>query len=151
VPYSETFLKNAAGKIRRSKPCRYSKEYSETIYTANENGALPRDVIEISTLAGGKGGSERFFYCKTCNKFCSPKEKTTHLSHKIIQHPTQKPLELTEKLIKAAKPKGEFNVLIPFSGSGSECVVCKKMRGNYTAFEINKDYVKLANEWLKTK
>jgi site-specific DNA-methyltransferase (adenine-specific) len=146
VPYSDTFLKNAAGRVRRSKMCRYSKGYSETIYAANKNGALPRDVIEISSLAGGKGGSERFFYCKTCKKFCLPKEKTQHASHDIIQHPTQKPLELTEKLLKASKPQGIFNVLIPFAGSGSECIVCKKMNANYIAFEINRDYIKLANE-----
>jgi hypothetical protein len=29
--------------------------------------------------------------------------------------------------------------------------VCKKMNANYIAFEINRDYIKLANEWIKTK
>jgi DNA modification methylase len=69
-----------------------------------------------------------------------------HYDHDIIIHPTQKPMELTEKLLKASKPKNKFNVLIPFAGSGSECIVVRKMGGNYISFEINPNFLKLANE-----
>ena len=67
-PYSETFLKNSAGKVRKSKPCRFSKGESTTIYNAHSNGALPRDVIKIPALAGGAGRRERHFLCRNCNK-----------------------------------------------------------------------------------
>ena len=150
TPYTENFLKNSAGKNRTSTTCRYNKNPNYiSQYKAHKNGALPRDVIEVSTLAGGKGTQERFFYCKTCQKLCFPKERQNHLEHQTIFHPTQKPLELTEKLILASKPKGLFNVLIPFAGSGSECKVVKKLKGHYIGFEINSDYLLLANEWIK--
>ena len=150
TPYSESFLKNSVGKNRSSTSCRYNKDPNYVSqYKAHENGALPRDVIEISTLAGGKGTQERFFYCKTCQKLCFPKERQNHLDHETIFHPTQKPLELSEKLILASKPNDTFNVLIPFAGSGSECKVVKKLKGNYIGFEINPDYLLLANEWIK--
>ena len=68
--------------------------------------------------------------------------------HQILKHPTQKPLELTKRLIKSAAPKGDAVVLVPFVGSGSECVVAKKLGKSYIGFEINPDYVHLAREWL---
>ena len=43
--YTQTFLKNAAGKVRKSTVGRFSNGEKETIYTAHSGGALPRDVI----------------------------------------------------------------------------------------------------------
>lgn len=125
-PYTKAFLKNAAGKVRKSTKGRFSKGDKETVYTAHTNGALPRDVIKISALAGGAGKKER------------------------VNHPTQKPLELCEKLIKASMNKeGDTLVVIPFAGSGSECVAAKKLGVNFIGYEINKEYVDLCNERLK--
>lgn len=125
-PYTKGFLKNAAGKKRKATKGRFSKGDKETVYKAHANGALPRDVIKISALAGGAGKKER------------------------VNHPTQKPLELCEKLIKASMNKeGETLVVVPFAGSGSECVAAKKLGVNFIGYEINKEYVDLCNERLK--
>jgi len=124
-PYTDTYLKNAVGKTRRATKGRFSDGEKETTYTAHENGALPRDVIKISALAGGAGKKER------------------------VDHPTQKPLELCEKLIKASKNKeGETLLVVPFAGSGSECCAAKKHNINFIGFEINDEYVNLCNERL---
>jgi site-specific DNA-methyltransferase (adenine-specific) len=148
-PYTEGFLKGSAGRIRpKSKSARFGGN-KETVYNANENGALPRDVISISTLAGGLALKERIMYCKTCECIVSPKKRAEHETHNLIIHPTQKPMELTDKIIKSCRPKDVFNVLIPFCGSGSECVVTLQGKGTYTAFEINKDYTLLAEENIK--
>ena len=144
--YTETFLKNAAGKVRKSKECRYSKGNSLTIYKANEKGALPRDVIKVPALAGGAGHSERVIYCKSCHKIVIGKEKEKHNACNIVKHPTQKPFQLTEKIIRGSLPK---KLLVPFAGSGSECVVAQKLGIDFYASEINKDFVLLCNEWLK--
>lgn len=123
-PYTDTFLKNAAGKVRKATKGRFSNGEKETVYTAHENGALPRDVIKVSALAGGAGKKER------------------------VDHPTQKPLELCEKLIKASK-NGEYTMLVvPFAGSGSECVAAKRQGIDFIGYEINGEYVKLCNERL---
>ncbi|MGZ9761995.1 DNA-methyltransferase [Mycoplasma sp. 394] len=146
VPYTENFIKNSAGKKRTSTKCRFNSDSNyQSYYTPHEKGALPKDVFEISTLAGGKALQERYFYCKTHNIFCNPKQRRSHDECDIIIHPTQKPMDLTRKLIMASRPKDcKFNVLIPFCGSGSECYVTKEMGGNYLSFEINPDYIKLA-------
>ncbi len=124
-PYTESFLKNSAGKKRTATAGRFSNGEKETIYTAHENGALPRDVIKIPTLAGGSGKKER------------------------VNHPTQKPLVLCEKLLKASLNKNSETLLVvPFVGSGSECVAAKSLKINYIGFEINADYIKTANDRL---
>jgi len=145
--YTESFIQNSAGKTRKGTKGRFGTK--ETTYTANEHGALPRDVIKIPSLAGGAGLKERCFYCDTCDRFCESTEKKEHINHNIIIHPTQKPLSLTEKLLKSSIPKNtKPNVLILFAGSGSECVMAKKLGCDFEAYEINSDYVKLGNSWL---
>jgi site-specific DNA-methyltransferase (adenine-specific) len=125
-PYTETFLKNAAGKTRKATKGRFSSGTETTTYQAHEKGALPRDVIKVPALAGGAGKKER------------------------VDHPTQKPLEICRKLILASqKPNGL--VVIPFAGSGSECVACDQLKMPFIAYEVNEDYVVLARERLANK
>jgi len=148
-PYTEAFVKNAAGKVRKSTKGRFSNGDKETVYNANENGALPRDVFKIPALAGGAGGSERWFYCEDCQDAFHPKQKKNHEEHTIFTHPTQKPFELTSKLFKSSVSKNNTpNVMVPFAGSGSELVVAKVLGYNFIGFELNPDFVKLGNAWL---
>ena len=54
-------------------------------------------------------------------------------------HPTQKPEKLYAKLILASSKVGDV-VLDPFMGSGTACVVAKKLGRNYVGVEINEEY-----------
>ncbi|MDO8592720.1 MAG: transcriptional repressor LexA [bacterium] len=147
-PYTEGFLNGAAGKVRRATIGRYSKGGQETVYKAHEGGALPRDVIKIPALAGGAGMNERWFICKTCGGgVFEPRKLKNHLDHEIIKHPTQKPLELCRKLIKSAMSKGGV-ILVPFVGTGAECAAAKELSQNYIGFEINPDYIKIAEKTI---
>ena len=53
------------------------------------------------------------------------------------------PEDLIETPIKAGCPEGGI-VLDPFMGSGTTCVVAKKLNRNYIGFELNPDYCKIA-------
>ena len=121
----------------------------ETIYQVNEKGALPRDVIKVPALAGGAGVKERYFYCQDCQRACSPSEKKEHKGHNIVKHPTQKPLELTRRLLMAAKPPEGGIVVVPFVGSGSELAVAKSLGMTGMGFEINETFIKIANKMLE--
>ena len=124
--YTEGFLNGAAGKERKATKGRFSKGDKKTTYTAHANGALPRDVIKIPALAGGAGMNER------------------------VDHPTQKPLALCDKLIHSCKQSAtDGYVLVPFAGSGSECLAAKNNGLPFVGIELNADYVKLINERLK--
>jgi site-specific DNA-methyltransferase (adenine-specific) len=147
-PYTETFLKNAAGKTRKGTAGRFGSD-KETVYTAHSGGALPRDMIECPALAGGAGLAERWFYCKTCDDAFPNPAKADHESHETIQHPTQKPSCITRKLLTAAKPPKDGLVVIPFIGSGAECVIAKQLGMSYYGFDINEDYIKLATKFLQ--
>ncbi len=147
-PYTEGFLNGAAGKVRRGTLGRFSRGGIETIYKAHEGGALPRDVIKIPALAGGAGMVERWFLCKTCNDVYEPRQLQKHAGHKIMKHPTQKPLEISKRLIASAMPRKNGVVLVPFVGTGSECVSAKTLGQSYVGFEINPDYVKIAEKFL---
>lgn len=81
------------------------------------------DVWKIPTLAG-----KRF-----------EDEKT--------DHPTQKPLALCRKIIKHFSNKGDL-ILVPFAGSGSECVAAKELGRSFIGFEINDEYVNIAKNRL---
>jgi DNA modification methylase len=48
-------------------------------------------------------------------------------------------------------PKGESVTLVPFVGSGSECVAAKELNSSYIGFELNPDYIRIAKKILNTK
>ena len=121
--YTEGFLNGAAGKERAATKGRFSKGDKTTTYAAHPNGALPRDVIKIPALAGGAGVKER------------------------VNHPTQKPLALCEKLLRSCKQDDGY-VLIPFAGSGSECVAAQHLGLPFVAMELNEEYIALIQERL---
>jgi len=147
-PYTESFLNNAAGKKRKNTKSRFGSK--ETVYVANEKGALPRDVIKVPALAGGAGANERWFYCYDCEDAFNPKEKTHHKEHNFFAHPTQKPYNITKTLLLSSIPKDrQPNVVIPFAGSGSETIVARDLNCNFVGYELNQDYVKLGNRWLE--
>jgi site-specific DNA-methyltransferase (adenine-specific) len=54
-------------------------------------------------------------------------------------HPTQKPLEIIERMVRASCP-ANGTVLDPFAGSGTTVAACLLNDRKYTAFEINEDY-----------
>ncbi len=142
-PYTKAFLKNAAGKVRKSTPGRFGN--TETVYNAHEGGALPRDVICCPALAGGAGLAERWFLCKTCDVVLPNKKKKEHETHELVIHPTQKPDCITRKLLSATKPKEGGMVVIPFVGSGAECIVAQDLGYSFFGFEINPDYARIAS------
>lgn len=54
-------------------------------------------------------------------------------------HPTQKPEKLIAKLILASSREGDV-VFDPFIGSGTSCVVAKKLGRHYCGIELNEEY-----------
>lgn len=63
-------------------------------------------------------------------------------------HPTQKPLEIIERIIKASCPE-QGVVLDPFMGSGTTAVACIKLERIYIGFETNPDYCRVIEERIK--
>lgn len=66
---------------------------------------------------------------------------------KFGKHPTQKPLRLCERIIISSSKESDL-ILVPFCGSGSECVAASKLKRNFIAFEIDEEYINIANKRL---
>ena len=150
-PYTDKFIQGYKdkGRKRPASKGRFGKD-DTTEYTVNEKGALPRDVLKVSTLAGGAGMTKRIGWCKDCSKVFFGQESKEHKGHDTFKHPTQKPFELTRRLIAAVRPPDERGkILIPFAGSGSECIIAKVLGCDYLGFDLNKEYVTMAEEFIE--
>ena len=61
---------------------------------------------------------------------------------KCGKHPTQKPVELLEKIILASTDEGDL-ILDPFNGSGTTGIVANKLNRKYIGIEQEKEYLDL--------
>ena len=89
------------------------------IWTPHPEGRQAGDVWKIPTLAGRRFAEER------------------------TKHPTQKPLVLSKRIVEHFSDPGD-TVLVPFVGSGSECVAAIQCNRQFIGAELNGDYVKIA-------
>lgn len=62
-------------------------------------------------------------------------------------HPTQKPVALLERLIELFTDENEI-VIDPVAGSGSTLIAAKRTNRKAYGFEIKKEFVSKANEWI---
>jgi site-specific DNA-methyltransferase (adenine-specific) len=63
-------------------------------------------------------------------------------------HPTQKPLEIIARMVRASCPPGG-TVLDPFAGSGTTAAACQLHGRHYVAFELNPDYCAIIQQRLE--
>jgi site-specific DNA-methyltransferase (adenine-specific) len=83
---------------------------------------------------------------------CNPKDvwsiSRLHRIHSEREdHPTQKPLEIIERMVKASCPPHGV-VLDPFMGSGTTAVAAHRLKRRFVGFEINPDYCELIRQRL---
>ncbi len=94
------------------------------VWTPNPQGRLGGDVWRFPVLAGRRFSGER------------------------VAHPTQKPLSLTHRIVCHFSNEGDL-VVIPFAGSGTECVSAALNKRTFIGVEIVPEYVTLGKERLK--
>ncbi|EAL6382181.1 site-specific DNA-methyltransferase, partial [Campylobacter jejuni] len=74
---------------------------------------------------------------------------TEKREHYTMEHPTQKPVKLLEKLVLLATNENE-TILDPFMGSGSTGLACLFKNRNFIGCEIAKEYFEIAERRLKS-
>jgi site-specific DNA-methyltransferase (adenine-specific) len=70
-------------------------------------------------------------------------------SAKRDQHPCQLPIHLLERLILMTTDEGDI-VLDPFAGTGTTAIAARRLGRKYIGFEMDADYVAIAENKLKT-
>lgn len=88
----------------------------------NPNGKLPEDVIEMQVING------------------MSKERTGY--------PTQKPVELYRRIIKASSNKGDL-ILDPFCGSGTSIDAAESLGRKWIGIDRNEEAIKITEERMK--
>ena len=122
-------------------PWRYKEDKMNALIADNriiipEKG-VPRSKIYLSETKG-----------KTPDNIWLDISNIQGASIEATGYPTQKPLKLLERIIKASSNKGDI-VLDPFCGSGTTLVAAKSLGRNYIGIDENPTAVKLAEERLK--
>lgn len=93
-------------------------------WTPNPEGRMAGDIWRFPVLAGRRFAAEK------------------------VGHPTQKPLPLSLRIIRHFSNPGDL-VLVPFAGSGSECLAARIAGRRFLAFDLNSDYVEIASSRIK--
>ena len=87
-------------------------------------GRLAGDVWKFPTLAGRRFRDEK------------------------VDHPTQKPLSVSTRIVRHFSSKDEV-VLVPFAGSGSECLAAAMSERHFVGFELNPAYITISEGRLR--
>ena len=109
--------------------------YTKYLSTVNKTEVYGKCTKELS----GGGNTDRF-----------PRQLLTYSSDKqtCYLHPTQKPLELMEYLVKTYTNEGD-TVLDFTMGSGTTGVACKKLNRNFIGIELDENYFNIAKERIE--
>lgn len=113
-------------------------------------GTLTDNVLEHEVGAYNETALKEATLLNTGLEVCSNIIKVRPNKNDHGLHPTQKPLELMEILIKMTTTEGQI-VLDPFCGSGTTLVAAKKLNRGYVGFELSEEYYNIASERLNKK
>ena len=102
------------------------------------NDFHPREANEDFTGYGDSGGPSRYFYTSKASR--SERTENGAIDN---DHPTVKPIDLMEWLIKLVTREGQ-TVLDPFAGSGTTCKAAKGLGRQFLGIEQQPRYADIA-------
>ena len=91
------------------------------------------------------GASKREFSAGERDVWNIKNDRATAIVNRL--HPSQKPLELMERMIKNSSRAGDV-VLDPFLGSGTTAVAALNLNRNFIGYEIDEKYFDTARQRL---
>lgn len=114
--------------------CRAFVHSTETILWAKKDLKNNKYKFNYEVMRKMNGGKQMKDVWET--SLTKPSEK------KYGKHPTQKPMDLLEKIILASTDEGDL-ILDPFNGSGTTGIVASRLNRKYIGIEKEKEYLDL--------
>ena len=114
--------------------CRYFVHSTETILWAKKNIKNAKHKFNYSLTKELNNGKQMKDVWKS--SLTKPSEK------KCGKHPTQKPIEILEKVILSSTNEGDM-ILDPFNGSGTTGITASRLKRKYIGIEKEKKYLDL--------
>lgn len=114
----------------------YGRDDLKVGHNPHPNGRVATNIIRTEPF---EDGYDKFFVVP----------KVRQHADDFNNHPTLKPVELMQHLVKLLTWEGQV-VLDPFMGSGSTGLACKYLNRDFVGYEIDKDYYDIANKRLSS-
>lgn len=114
--------------------CRYFTHATETIIWASRS-KKSKHLFNYKDMKIENGGKQM----KSVWTFTPPRKHEKRFG----KHPTQKPLQLLERIVRAATDPGDL-ILDPFNGSGTTGIAAIKHGRRYVGIDMNTDYLDLS-------
>lgn len=114
--------------------CRYFTHSTETILWAAK-GKKSKHVFNYDEMRAENGGKQM----KSVWQFLPPGKHEKSLG----KHPTQKPVKLLERIVRASTKEGDF-VFDPFAGSSTTGVAAGLLGRKFCGVEAEGEYIKLS-------
>ena len=114
--------------------CRFFVHSTETILWAKKDLKKSKHKFNYELMRNLNGGKQAKDVWES--SLTKPSEK------KQGKHPTQKPIEILEKLILASTDEGDL-ILDPFNGSGTTGIVASRLNRKYIGIDTEKEFLDL--------
>jgi site-specific DNA-methyltransferase (adenine-specific) len=124
--------------------CRYFTHATETIIWAakNKKSRHTFDYELMKKMAGGKQMKSVWPFHATWEVLPPDRDEK-----EFGKHPTQKPIELLERIILASSEKDDL-VVDPFMGSGTTGLASAKLNRKFVGIEIESNYIEVFKKRL---
>jgi site-specific DNA-methyltransferase (adenine-specific) len=139
----------SVGHFKPVNSSRFLNNCHEYIFHFTKNKEVELDKLAIGVPYADKGNIRRW---KSVKGDLRDRGNVWYIPYETVttekEHPASFPERLPEMCIKLHSYNKDTVVLDPFLGSGTTAVAAKRLGCNYIGFEIDKEYVQLAEEKL---
>ena len=137
----------------------FAKKHDIILFYAKKEKASKFNVLQVKSYGqagGGQGGAVQYYRDKNgIYSIVSARDwweismlSTTHPER--TGYPTQKPLELYERIIKASSNEGDI-VLDPYAGCATTCVAAERLGRKWIGIDLNKPARQVILKRLQTE
>lgn len=133
---AQNIIKNGTGALNLEETrIPYQKGEAKVGHNPHPVGRVASNILRVEEFGDGY---DKFFLVP----------KVRQNAEKYNNHPTKKPIELMEHLVKLISFEGQ-TILDPFSGSGSTGVACLLNQRNYIGYELEQEYYHISERRME--